>query len=244
MRVLFCVLPAYGHVYPLLPLALAFRDAGHEVEFATGDEFVPRLRQLGFTAHAVGMSLERGQELTLQADPALADVSPDEKWRFGAAFFGSVLARDKSLGVMSLIERTAPDLVVYEEYDLGSAIAASLRGVPAVGHGLGYQLPDRFRRPFVEQLHAVFRDEWPDDSWVDPFSDNPFVDISPPSLRDPALADPAQRITQRPVAWAEPARGVPDWVTRPRVRPLVYVTLGTVVYGAVESLPRGCDGTR
>ena len=40
MRLLFCALPAYGHVYPLLPLADAVARAGHEVEFATTGPFV------------------------------------------------------------------------------------------------------------------------------------------------------------------------------------------------------------
>ena len=92
MRVLFCCLPAYGHLYPLLPLAIACRDAGHEVEFATGDDFVPRLRRLGFPTHAAGESIERGQATALAADPALADLPADQKWRFGAVLFGAVLA--------------------------------------------------------------------------------------------------------------------------------------------------------
>jgi len=39
MKIVFAALPAYGHVYPLVPLALACADAGHEVVFACGDPF-------------------------------------------------------------------------------------------------------------------------------------------------------------------------------------------------------------
>ncbi|QFZ17885.1 glycosyltransferase [Saccharothrix syringae] len=38
MRVLFVALGSVGHTYPLIPLATAARDAGHEVHFATGEE--------------------------------------------------------------------------------------------------------------------------------------------------------------------------------------------------------------
>ncbi|MBB5874120.1 UDP:flavonoid glycosyltransferase YjiC (YdhE family) [Allocatelliglobosispora scoriae] len=38
MRVLFASLATVGHTYPLIPLALAVRDAGHEVHFAVGEE--------------------------------------------------------------------------------------------------------------------------------------------------------------------------------------------------------------
>jgi len=38
MRVLFASLASVGHAYPLIPLAIAARDAGHEVHFAAGEE--------------------------------------------------------------------------------------------------------------------------------------------------------------------------------------------------------------
>ncbi|MBB5802181.1 UDP:flavonoid glycosyltransferase YjiC (YdhE family) [Saccharothrix ecbatanensis] len=37
MRVLFAALASVGHTYPLIPLAIAARDAGHEVHFAVGE---------------------------------------------------------------------------------------------------------------------------------------------------------------------------------------------------------------
>jgi UDP:flavonoid glycosyltransferase YjiC (YdhE family) len=38
VRVLFASLASVGHTYPLIPLAIAARDAGHEVHFAAGEE--------------------------------------------------------------------------------------------------------------------------------------------------------------------------------------------------------------
>ena len=38
MRVLFTSLASPGHTYPLIPLAIAVRDAGHEVHFAAGED--------------------------------------------------------------------------------------------------------------------------------------------------------------------------------------------------------------
>ena len=51
---------------PLLPLASACRDAGHEVHIATGGDFVRRLRGLGFSTHAVGMPIEQAHEIALE----------------------------------------------------------------------------------------------------------------------------------------------------------------------------------
>jgi hypothetical protein len=43
MRVLFASLASVGHTYPLIPLAIAARDAGHEVHFAAGENVHPPL---------------------------------------------------------------------------------------------------------------------------------------------------------------------------------------------------------
>ena len=37
MRVLFASLASVGHTYPLIPLAVAAREAGHEVHYAVGE---------------------------------------------------------------------------------------------------------------------------------------------------------------------------------------------------------------
>jgi UDP:flavonoid glycosyltransferase YjiC (YdhE family) len=47
MRVLFASLASVGHTYPLIPLAIALRDAGHEVHFAAGDNVHAPLRDNG-----------------------------------------------------------------------------------------------------------------------------------------------------------------------------------------------------
>jgi hypothetical protein len=43
VKIMFASLGAYGHVYPMMPLALACADAGHEVVIATGKPFLDRL---------------------------------------------------------------------------------------------------------------------------------------------------------------------------------------------------------
>ncbi|MEV0127819.1 glycosyltransferase [Dactylosporangium sp. NPDC050688] len=47
MRVLFAGLGSVGHTYPLIPLAIAARAAGHEVHFAAGEEVHPPLAAHG-----------------------------------------------------------------------------------------------------------------------------------------------------------------------------------------------------
>lgn len=47
MRVLFASLSTVGHTYPLLPLAIAAREAGHDVHFAVGEEMHETLAAYG-----------------------------------------------------------------------------------------------------------------------------------------------------------------------------------------------------
>lgn len=51
MRALFLASPMVGHVLPLVPLAAAFRDAGHDVVFATAADGVDAVRKTGVPVH-------------------------------------------------------------------------------------------------------------------------------------------------------------------------------------------------
>lgn len=57
MKTLFSARPAFGHVYPIIPLALAARDAGHDVSIATAEPFLTRLAALGLRTYDVGLTL-------------------------------------------------------------------------------------------------------------------------------------------------------------------------------------------
>ena len=54
MRVLFVTQPGDGHLNPLVPVARALIDGGHEVRFATSGPFVADVERRGFDAVAVG----------------------------------------------------------------------------------------------------------------------------------------------------------------------------------------------
>ncbi len=68
MRVLLTIQPAYGHFFPLLPLALALQSAGHEVAVATSATFCPVVRQHDFPAFPVGLDWIETDWSTLPAD--------------------------------------------------------------------------------------------------------------------------------------------------------------------------------
>ncbi|GAB2820845.1 glycosyltransferase [Lentzea nigeriaca] len=75
MRVLFASMATVGHTYPLIPLALALRDAGHEVHFAVGDEMHPELNRLGLRPFRPGLVF--GEIYADDIAPELERVLPD-----------------------------------------------------------------------------------------------------------------------------------------------------------------------
>jgi hypothetical protein len=131
--------------------------AGHDVLFATGERFRPLLQELGFWSERVGISIEEADGLALQQDPRLNELPREERWRFGVVVFGDVLPRRTFEDLSPLLEGAAPDLLIYDEVDIGAAAAAHSAGVPAVSHSLGRQLPDPIRRAALERLALTMR---------------------------------------------------------------------------------------
>lgn len=75
MRVLFASLASVGHTYPLIPLAIAAREAGHEVHFAAGTEVHPPLAAHGLRPFRPGDAFYEVYAEDLA--PELARLRPD-----------------------------------------------------------------------------------------------------------------------------------------------------------------------
>ncbi len=75
MRVLFAALASVGHTYPLIPLAIAAREAGHEVHFAAGESVHPPLRRNGLQPFRPADSFYEIYAEDLE--PELARLRPD-----------------------------------------------------------------------------------------------------------------------------------------------------------------------
>lgn len=75
MRVLFASLASVGHTYPLIPLAIAAREAGHDVRFAAGEEVHPPLAANGLRPFRPADSFYEIYAEDLE--PELARLQPD-----------------------------------------------------------------------------------------------------------------------------------------------------------------------
>ena len=134
MRLLVTFVGGLGHLAPLLPVARAARDAGHEVAIAGSGGLVPRIEEAGFTAFATSPQPHH--------DPATASQPREPLEVMGARAtevefadnFADRGARRMAGAVPEVIEQFRPDLVLRDETDLGTTIAAELAGVPVATH--------------------------------------------------------------------------------------------------------------
>ena len=221
MRILFTCRPAYGHLFPLLPLANAAKAAGHDVVFGTGSKFLETVRDLGFETHRAGISIgeaEAEAKLRHGEDAGFAEV--------GITMFAELLPLALLDDLTSLLPELRPDLVIYEQSDVGAGVAARRAGIPAVSVVIGRSLPPELLAVATERLAPL---------WGDVPSDAMFgdacVDVWPDSVRDPGTAGLPKVFRMRPTPFD------PDVPLPPLPEDgFVYLTLGTVVFGATQVL--------
>jgi UDP:flavonoid glycosyltransferase YjiC (YdhE family) len=224
VKVVLASLPAFGHLYPLVPLALAFERAGASVVFATGEEFAGRLP---------GRTVP-GAEETWAFSDATAEIARRAEQLGGAA-------RDEGLGqtlfvelcaphvvdvMTAVMERERPDLVVFEQTNVGAAMAAHATDIRAfclaiVGWGRQWST-------IYETVSAMVQAPA-----ADALAEG-LIDTHPPFLADVDATPPFPTMAMRPTAWS-PDRPVQPWLREPRRAPRVYLTMGTV-FGNVDLL--------
>ncbi|MDX8055073.1 glycosyltransferase [Lentzea sp. BCCO 10_0798] len=227
MRILFSCRPAYGHLFPLVPLARAAQHAGHEVVFAIGPSFVEKARELGFEAHASGISIE---EAEAEARRRHGDA---EVPRLLITMFADVLPRATVRDLGGLLPRIKPDLVVYEQSDAGAAKAARDAGIPFVSHVIGRSMPPAIQEMAVGEMAWMWDGAAPADLMMGDVA----IDLWPDTVRDPVVAALPTVLRQRPTAFD---LDVP--LPKIEATPLVYLTLGTMSSGATDVLRRAIDG--
>jgi UDP:flavonoid glycosyltransferase YjiC (YdhE family) len=229
VRVLFASLGAYGHLYPMMPLALAAQDADHEVLLATGDPFLTRLPLPTVPAYT-GMRLEDAIAEARERHPDATGVD------LSIAMFADVAAEATTPTLLEVCGRFEPDLVVYEGMMTGAGIAADLLEIPAAAFAVGLA---RMVYPMLHGATLRFRAvEWERRGRPLPHAAilaRALIDPAPPSF---GPFPDAPVIPIRSVAYAESASTLPPGWDRPAERPRVFLTLGTVSFGAVEVLRR------
>ena len=225
MRVLFTASPLVGHVFPMLPLMHAAREAGHEVVLATGAEMVPDLRRRGFPTWTVGPGIAEAIAELRQASEAPAASHGEQLGRDAVHLF----ARPSARRARDLIPRATawrPDVVISEITELAGREAASVTGALPVTHGFGTHVPDTLAFAGVMLDHVSSELGTPNRRHA--FETGIYVDPCPPGLQSGQLGQMDVRPVRPSVGRTSPEDRLPQQFLELPDRPLVYVTLGTV----------------
>jgi UDP:flavonoid glycosyltransferase YjiC (YdhE family) len=228
VRVLFTANPGFGHVHPMVPLALAFVARGHEVRWAVAAEACRRVEAAGFEAFPAGIT---GPERRAAFERCLAGVAglppPQRPDRMFPAFFGEVCAPPMLDGLLPVLDAWRPALIVNDASELAAPLAGHLRGVPHVTHAFGALLPEHRVAAATTAVAPLWRAHGIDPQPYAGSYDHLYLDIYPLSMRFGRYDHVPHVQALRPV----PFDAIGADVDRPVFagdKPLVYVTFGTV----------------
>jgi UDP:flavonoid glycosyltransferase YjiC (YdhE family) len=135
VRVLVVAAPMVGHVLPLVPLAAAFRQAGHDVVVATAEDGVRAATLAGLPVRDVAPGLRLARVFLGPALRRPLVLRAELRGAGGLELVGALLAAvaDRMAdGLLELTERWRPDLVLHEPLAVGGSVAAARAGVPVV----------------------------------------------------------------------------------------------------------------
>lgn len=218
MRALFVSAPLLSHAFPLVPLATAMRDAGHEILVATGGGAVTvRAAGLAVRDVAPGFQFRPVAQRTMMRHPlvARAELTGNGRNRGTALIFGAINEQIVD-NVVAVARSWAPDLVLYEPFSPAGTLAAAHLGIPAVRHGFGL-LDGAERIVSARMTRALGRyglGTVPSDAAA--------LTVAPPSLVGPRPGWPMRFV---------PYSGegcLPDWLATRSDRPRVLVSRSTV----------------
>jgi UDP:flavonoid glycosyltransferase YjiC (YdhE family) len=241
MRVLFTSRPLHGHVQPLLPLAAALRDLGHEVGFATGPALLPTLRDMGYICFKAGNdSLTFEQRIVLF--PQLATTRPqDQRSFFFPRIFAGIEALPRATDTVEVITNWRPSVLINEVAELGGPLAAARRGIPHATVGFGPPI----QSDVLATTDSVVREYWASHG-VTPATpagiyDHLYLDPCPPSLQPAEPGVIPNRHGVRAGTGPRPDEASVATLTGFPTEGVIYATMGTV-YGRDAQLFRDVIG--
>ncbi len=233
MRILFTTQPGLGHFHPLIPLAGALRDAGHEVAFACPAPFAPHVRAVGFAHFPAGIDwVETGIYDTFPALRALPRATGGA-WRatyVHTYIFAHATARRTLPDLLALGETWMPDLVVRGTEEYAGCVAAEHWGIPHASVQCTANNTYDFRLALAAQMDMLRESVGlPPDPTVAMLYRYLHLSATPPALLPPDAALAPTAHSMRPMPFDRSGdEELPAWAAMLPDCPIVYATLGTV----------------
>jgi UDP:flavonoid glycosyltransferase YjiC (YdhE family) len=225
VHVLFTFIGGAGHFEPLVPIAHAARAAGHTVAFGCGPSMVSTVEAAGFTVFALGTGAASAPERL-----PLRPVDMDRERQEFRERFAQRGAQHRAPLVTALCNEWQPDVLVCDETDFGSLIAAEHLGLPyatVLVFAAGSFASKALIAEPLNDLRAAHG--LPPDPDLTMLSRYLVLSPFPPSYRDPASPLPATAHMFRALPTASTTDNPTPPFTLTRLgAPTVYFTLGTI----------------
>jgi UDP:flavonoid glycosyltransferase YjiC (YdhE family) len=251
MRVLFTVQPSTGHLRPLVPVARALLDAGHEVAVCSAPMFRSEVEEFGLTHVPAGLDWLTGDHSTWTAFPPMPPPGPAFAG-FVVTVFADITTARMVPDLETIAREWKPDVIVREHMEFGGCLVAELLGIPHVSvAGNGYSAIDSpdvhyFPGNRLMVAEAMARHRRQLDLAPDPDVRMPFrhrhLAFTPPSWDGDGVPRPANIRHLRHVSAVRPGASLPSRMDELDERPLVLASLGTVFHRTPGVLDAIVDG--
>ena len=229
MKVLFSSTAGLGHVHPMVPLARALQERGHEVRWATGAAAAAELRRSGFEADDCGMAADPRMAAYRQTYPEADSLpAPERVFHMFAGLFGEIGVSAMTDDLLRVARAWEPALMIHEQAEFAGPVVGALLGVPHVTHSYGsLVLPAVVERAGLAAA-PVWRAHGLEPAAHGGCYDHLYIDIYPPSMQADEIVQVPRRQLARPVAFggSEAGHRLADFIDVDG-RPLVYLTFGT-----------------
>jgi len=228
MRILITSTPGAGHIHPLVPVASALRDRGHDVLWATAADGCPRVDRYGFRTIVAGMETHERRAIFRRDGPDLLTLPPRERrLAMMPGLFGRAAAPRMRADLVPIVDDFKPDVVVHDLAEFAGPPVAASRGIAHVTVAFSGMLSERLHELVVESVADVWAAEGlpvPDRAGL---YDHLYLHPFPPALGPTPAGGTVRSVRPLNFDGATPSER-PDWTAAlGSERPAVYVTFGT-----------------
>ncbi len=182
MKIMFVSTPGVGHVQPLLGLALAARQRGHAIAWATAHDAWPGLHAHDITTLEVGVPFAQCRAEARDRWPHAPHHGRAQAAHAFPHLFGTVIFNHMRQALGQAMDDWQPDLVINETAALAAPWAAHQRGLPHITHAFGLPVPAAILQDTTTAVapawHAVGLDVLP----CAGLYAHGAIEIAPPSL--------------------------------------------------------------
>src|SRR5580765_6992196 len=186
MRALLTCRPLAGHYRPMLPLARALAEAGHEVAFASGEPVAGEAETDGFTAFRVGRDMDSVEPLARRIRDHAASLPPSQLRSFVfTELFIRVELEPRVKDLITITEQWRPHLFVHEVAEFAGPLVATMIGIPYVEHSYGPAIQNDVLRAAGEAAAPFWSSHGLAPHPLGGFYRYLYLDVCPPSLQAP-----------------------------------------------------------